>query len=221
MEVKSNARIPIAVLVSGSGTNLQALIDAQERESVAYSIQLVVSNESDAFALQRAQLAGISSVVVNHQDYASRQQFDEALAGVIEGSRVQFVVLAGFMRRLSPSFVERFFTRLINIHPSLLPAHPGLNTHRKALAAGDLEHGCSIHYVTEVLDGGPVIAQFALSVLPGDDEESLQKRVLQLEHRWLWRVLNQIVLGHVKYMEGVVLYRGVINVQSPEEFFCS
>ena len=124
------------------------------------------------------------------------------------------------MRRLTPNFVRHFAGRMINIHPSLLPKHPGLNTHKKALAAGDLVHGCSMHYVTEVLDGGPVIAQFSLAIAEDDDELGLRHRVLVLEHYWYWRVLNQVVLGQVVLVQGEVLYQGEPDLDSAAQFFC-
>ena len=171
----------IVVLISGNGSNLQAIIDA-EKAGAPYHVAAVISNHADAFGLQRAERANIPHHVLDHRQYPTRDDFDQALADLIDQYRPQLVVLAGFMRILSNAFVDRFANRLINIHPSLLPKYPGLHTHRRALAAGDHMHGVSIHYVTHELDGGPIIEQAALEILKTDTEASLQQRVHQLEH---------------------------------------
>jgi phosphoribosylglycinamide formyltransferase 1 len=194
----------VAVLVSGSGSNLQALIDAAREHAVAYDISLVISNDPTAYALERARRSGIKTRVVNHQDFDSRQEFDDALADLLESYEPDIIALAGFMRRLTPHFVQRFRGRLINIHPSLLPAHPGLRTHDKVLSAGDERHGCSIHFVTEVLDGGPVMAQSSLGVMAGEDAQQLAQRVLDLEHNLYWRVLNMLAEGKFCLRDGVI-----------------
>lgn len=196
----------VAVLVSGSGSNLQALLDAERAHAVQYKISLIVSNRPGAYALERAQLQGVKSLVINHQDFASRQEFDDALMAVLIEHGIDIIVLAGFMRRLTPSFVQCFAGRLLNIHPSLLPMYPGLRTHERALADHAERHGCSIHFVSEVLDGGPVIAQLALDVLPGDDAVSLGQRVLELEHRLYWRVLDLVARGRVCLRDGLAYY---------------
>nr|WP_300308371.1 phosphoribosylglycinamide formyltransferase [Halomonas sp.] len=172
----------VVVLISGGGTNLQALIDAQTHDQLGGEIVAVVSNVPDAYGLQRARDAGIDAVVLPHQEYETRDAFDGALIKVIERHEPDLVVLAGFMRILTPRFVQRFLGRMINIHPSLLPEYQGLHTHARALADGAEEHGCSVHFVTEELDGGPVIVQAAVKVLPDDDEDSLKSRVLTREH---------------------------------------
>ena len=172
----------VVVLISGGGTNLQALIDAQTHDQLGGEIVAVVSNVADAYGLQRARDAGIDAVVLPHKEYETRDAFDGALIKVIERHEPDLVVLAGFMRILTPRFVQRFMGRMINIHPSLLPEYQGLHTHARALAEGAKEHGCSVHFVTEELDGGPVIVQAAVKVLADDDEESLKARVLTREH---------------------------------------
>ncbi len=171
----------VVVLISGSGSNLQALLDSQDEKNAA-RIRAVVSNREEAFGLQRAQAAGIATHVVRHKDFADREAFDAALMAIIDQHQPDLVVLAGFMRILTPGFVRHYQGRLLNIHPSLLPKYKGLDTHRRALEAGDTEHGCSVHFVTEELDGGPVAIQAHLSVQPGETLESLTSRVHAAEH---------------------------------------
>jgi phosphoribosylglycinamide formyltransferase-1 len=171
----------VAVLISGSGSNLQALIDTQA--DAPYRIVAVFSNVADAFGLERARRAGIPAELVSHRDFADRAAYDQALAGRIDRYAPGLVVLAGFMRILSPGFVARYAGRMMNIHPSLLPKYRGLHTHQRALDAGDTEHGASVHFVTDELDGGPLIIQARVPVLPGDDAETLAARVLAREHR--------------------------------------
>lgn len=172
----------VVVLISGGGTNLQALIDAQSHDELGGEIVAVVSNVADAYGLKRARDAGINAVALPHREYDSRDAFDGALIKVIERHEPDLVVLAGFMRILTPRFVQRFMGRMINIHPSLLPAYQGLHTHARALADGIDEHGCSVHFVTEELDGGPVAIQAVVKVNKDDTEETLKERVLSREH---------------------------------------
>lgn len=169
------------VLISGSGSNLQALIDSQAPDN-PLRIRGVVSNRPEAFGLQRAAAAGIATAVLDHREYPSREAFDAALVACIDAWQPRLVILAGFMRILTAGFVEHYRGRLLNIHPSLLPRHKGLDTHRRALEAGDFEHGCSVHFVTPELDGGPVAIQAIVPVAPGDDIEGLTQRVHAREH---------------------------------------
>ena len=169
------------VLISGGGTNLQAIIDAA-RNDLPVDIRAVISNRPDAYGLQRAEKAGIPTAVLNHRAFNSREAFDQALAALIDEYQPSLVLLAGFMRILTPDFVRHYHGRMLNIHPSLLPRFQGLNTHQRALDASEEEHGASIHFVTEELDGGPVILQARVPVLPGDDAETLAARVLEKEH---------------------------------------
>lgn len=171
----------VVVLISGSGSNLQALIDSLGEDNPA-RICAVVSNRAEAFGLQRAHAAGIATDVVQHKDFANREAFDAALMEIIDTYQPQLVVLAGFMRILTPGFVRHYQGRLLNIHPSLLPKYKGLDTHRRALEAGDHEHGCSVHFVTEELDGGPVAIQAAFTVEPDEKVDSLTGRVHAAEH---------------------------------------
>ncbi|MDY7218977.1 phosphoribosylglycinamide formyltransferase [Denitrificimonas sp. JX-1] len=172
----------IVVLISGSGSNLQAIIDDLAGHPKAH-ICAVVSNRADAYGLIRAEKAGITRHVLNHKDFADRLAFDTALMQVIDQHQPDLVVLAGFMRILTPEFTRHYAHRLLNIHPSLLPKHKGLNTHQRAIDAGDHQHGCSVHFVTEELDGGPVVIQAALPIQSNDTAEQLAQRVHALEHQ--------------------------------------
>ena len=171
----------VVVLISGSGSNLQALIDSLG-EGNPTRICAVISNRAEALGLQRAQAVGIATHVVRHSDFADREAFDAALMEIIDTHEPQLVVLAGFMRILTAGFVRRYQGRLLNIHPSLLPKYKGLDTHRRALEAGDLEHGCSVHFVTEELDGGPVAIQAAFTIDPDESIDTLTSRAHAAEH---------------------------------------
>jgi phosphoribosylglycinamide formyltransferase-1 len=173
----------IVVLISGSGSNLQAIIDACSSGFIPGKVAAVMSNKANAYGLARAGQAGISTQLVSHKSFASREKYDAALIDAIDQHQPDLVVLAGFMRILTPAFVQHFNGRLLNIHPSLLPRYQGLNTHQRAIDAGDTEHGCSVHFVTEQLDGGPVILQAKVPVFPDDDAVSLAERVHEQEHR--------------------------------------
>jgi phosphoribosylglycinamide formyltransferase-1 len=175
-------RLPVVVLISGNGSNLQAIIDAAKND-LPIQIAAVISNRADAFGLQRASSAGIETVILNHQEYPDRASYDRALMPLIDQFSPGLVVLAGFMRILTEEFVRHYMGRLLNIHPSLLPSYTGLHTHQRALDAGDIIHGVTIHFVTEDLDGGPLIAQAQVTVLPQDDADSLAARVLNREHQ--------------------------------------
>ncbi|WP_241650067.1 phosphoribosylglycinamide formyltransferase [Rosenbergiella collisarenosi] len=187
----------IVVLISGSGSNLQAIIDACQLGRLNAEIVAVFSNKTDAFGLQRAQRAGIATQSLAIGDYADRQAFDRALMQSIDRYQPDLIVLAGYMRILSSSFVSHYLGRLLNIHPSLLPKYPGLHTHRRALENGDSEHGVSVHFVTEQLDGGPVILQASIPVLPDDTEQDLAERLLIEEHRIYPQVIQWWVEGRL------------------------
>lgn len=169
----------LVILISGRGSNMEALLDARLPARVA----AVISNNPQAKGLATAQRRGIATAVVDHRAFPDRPAFDAALASEIDRHHPNLVALAGFMRVLTEPFIERYHGRLMNIHPSLLPAFPGLDTHRRALAAGARVHGCTVHFVTPVVDGGPIIAQASVPVQPGDTEEQLAARVLKEEHR--------------------------------------
>ena len=173
----------VVVLLSGTGSNLQALIDSCAIKDSPARIRAVISNRADAYGLQRAKDAGIDTRVLDHKAFEGREAFDAALIEVIDEFKPQLVVLAGFMRILSADFVRHYQGRLLNIHPSLLPKYKGLHTHQRALEAGDGEHGCSVHFVTEELDGGPLVVQAVIPVESDDSPHSLAQRVHAQEHR--------------------------------------
>jgi phosphoribosylglycinamide formyltransferase-1 len=172
----------IVVLISGNGSNLQAIIDACKQKKINGTLSAVFSNKADAFGLERAREAGIPAHALAASQFADRAAFDRELIQEIDAYAPDLVVLAGYMRILSPEFVARYSGRLINIHPSLLPKYPGLHTHRQVLENGDEEHGTSVHFVTDELDGGPVILQAKIPVFEGDDEDDITARVQHQEH---------------------------------------
>ena len=196
----------IVVLISGSGSNLQALLDHFAGQPDKARISAVISNRADAYGLERARAADVPTHVLSHRDYPDRSSFDLAMAGHIDRYQPDLVILAGFMRILTPEFTDRYAGRLFNIHPSLLPKHKGLDTHQRALDAGDREHGCSVHFVTSELDGGPVIIQARTAIRPGDDADSLAQRVHQLEHQIYPLAAQWFVDGRLQLEpQGVVL----------------
>jgi len=173
----------IVVLISGSGSNLQAIMDAISADRIQGHISAVISNRPGVFGLERAEKANIATEVLDHKAFESREAFDAALAELIDSYSPDLVVLAGFMRILTAEFVRHYQGRMLNIHPSLLPKYKGLNTHQRALDAGDSEHGCTVHFVTEELDGGPLAVQGAVSIDAEDTAESLQQKVHKVEHQ--------------------------------------
>jgi len=198
MNGSSQAPLPLVVLISGNGSNLQAIIDACAAGSINAEIKAVISNRADAFGLQRAEQADIPTHVLEHRLFKDRQAFDSALSELIDRYRPGLVVLAGFMRILTPEFVNHYCGRMLNIHPSLLPDFQGLNTHQRALEAGAKEHGVSIHFVTPELDGGPVVNRASVSIQPDDDAETLAKRVQAQEHRLYPEAISWFAEGRLK-----------------------
>ena len=190
------------MLISGNGSNLQAIIDACGQGKIAGNVCAVFSNKADAYGLQRAEMAGIPGHVVLPADFASRDAFDAALMAQIDRYQPDLIVLAGYMRILSKAFVQHYLGRMLNIHPSLLPKYPGLHTHRKALENGDREHGTSVHFVTEELDGGPLVLQAKVPVFPEDDEEIVAARVQHQEHAIYPLVINWFAGGRLQMREG-------------------
>ena len=186
----------IVVLISGKGTNLQALIDASHRSS--YKISAVISNTAKAIGLNRAKISGIDTYVIEQESFNSKLEFEKSLATRISEINPKLIVLAGFMKVLSPQFVRLFRGKIVNIHPSLLPEYPGLNTHQRVLEDKKKIHGVSVHLVTEDLDGGPVIAQDAVYVRPDDTVESLAKRVLEREHIIYPKVVESLAIGKIQ-----------------------
>ena len=202
------APVSIVVLISGSGSNLQAILDAIERGEIDGRVTAVVSNKPDAYGLERARQLGIAAEVVPHGDYDSREAFDQALMSAIDAHNPGLVVLAGFMRILTPEFVEHYAGRLLNIHPSLLPAYRGLNTHARALADAVAEHGASVHFVTGELDGGPVILQARIPVEPSDTPQTLADRVLEKEHLLYPLVVRWFCAGRLRLADHQVIFDG-------------
>lgn len=200
----------IVVLISGSGSNLQAIIDACQSGYIAGKVVGVLSNKADAYGLVRAQHAGVNTAVINHKDFASRQEFDEAMQQMIDAWLPDVVVLAGFMRLLTPTFVQHFEGKLLNIHPSLLPYYKGLHTHRRVLATGNKLHGCSVHFVNAELDGGAVIAQAVLTVASNATEQSLIQSVHKLEHMLYPLVLHWLSCGRLTYQQGLPVLDGQV-----------
>ena len=205
----------IVILISGRGSNMQALLEAKLDAQIA----AVISNNPLAPGLQFARSAGVETKLVNHRDYADRTSFDKALGDAIAAYRPDLIVLAGFMRILTEQFIERFSGRILNIHPSLLPAFSGLDTHRRALDEGVKLHGCTVHFVTPALDHGPIVIQAAVPVLPNDDEERLAARVLQQEHvvypqaiRWFLEGRLAIEGNHVRLSAA---WRNPVPIISP------
>lgn len=195
-------RCRLAILISGSGSNLQAFIDGVASGALAADIVCVVSNRADAHGLERARRAGIATEFIDHKAFASREAFDAELCGRVEAHRPDLVILAGFMRILTPVFLRPFSGRLLNIHPSLLPKYPGLDTHRRAIDAGDAEAGATVHFVTEELDGGPPIVQAAVPIVAGDTPETLAQRILQVEHRIYPLAAQWFAEGRLRLRDG-------------------
>lgn len=205
----------IVVLISGSGSNLQAIIDGCENGSINGQIVAVMSNRPRVMGLQRAVKAGCDAITIDHTTFDSRESFDETLAERIQAYQPDLVVLAGFMRILTDTFVQSFEGKMLNIHPSLLPKYPGLDTHQRALEAGDSEAGATVHFVTAELDGGPLVAQAKVSIVSGDTLADLNKRVLAQEHVLYPTVIEWFCDDRLTYSEGSPKLDDVV-LQFPE-----
>ncbi len=199
----------IVVLISGNGSNLQAIIDACKQKKISGTIRAVFSNKADAFGLERAREASIPAHALLASQFASREGFDRELMQEIDAYAPDLVVLAGYIRILSPAFVAHYTGRLINIHPSLLPKYPGLHTHRQVLENGDETHGTTVHFVTDELDGGPVILQAQIPVFEGDSEEDITARVQTQEHAIYPLVVSWFLDGRLAMQEGKAWLDGV------------
>jgi len=200
--------LPIVVLISGGGSNLQSIIDSIADKTLNARICAVISNKTDAYGIERAKKANIPTEIIDHKQYDSRESFDAELTKRIEKYQPQLIVLAGFMRILTDDFVNHFYGRMINIHPSLLPKYRGIHTHQRALEAGDNTHGLSIHYVSAELDGGPIILQKSVAVLDKDTEESLAQRVLVQEHIAYPQVIQWFTEGRLQLTDNQVMMDG-------------
>lgn len=202
MSDPTQQRLPVVVLISGRGSNLKAILDAVAAGKLPIEIRAVISNRPDAPGLEYAREAGIHAIALDHTRYPDRESFDRELARTIDTYHPQLVVLAGYMRILSTFLVEHYLGRMLNIHPSLLPRHPGLNTHQRALDSGDTAHGASVHFVTSELDGGPVVIQAMVPVLKDDTATGLAERVLEQEHNIYCQAILWFAEGRLKYREG-------------------
>jgi phosphoribosylglycinamide formyltransferase-1 len=188
----------VGILISGRGSNMRALIEAAKEKSYPAEIALVISNAADAGGLEFARKHNIKTEVIEHKKFPSREIFDNAMDVALKAANIDLVALAGFMRLLSPRFVENWRGRMINIHPSLLPAYKGLHTHKRAIEAGEKFAGCTVHFVTPELDDGPAILQAKVPVLPGDTEDALAARVLEQEHKIYPQALRLVAEGKAK-----------------------
>ncbi|HEY2032728.1 MAG TPA: phosphoribosylglycinamide formyltransferase [Rhizomicrobium sp.] len=195
-------RVRVAVLISGRGSNLQSLIDAAKAPDYPAEIALVVSNKEDAAGLDVARAAGIPTRIISHKLFGSREEFDAAIDAALRGAKIDLVAEAGFMRIHSEWFAKRWEGKLLNIHPSLLPLFPGIRVHQQALDAGVKESGCTVHFIVPELDSGPIIAQAAVPVLPGDTVETLTARILIEEHKLYPEALKLVVEGKVRLENG-------------------
>lgn len=200
----------ILVLISGSGSNLQTILDSCAGGKIAGEVVGVISNKADAYGLVRAEEAGVATSILAQQQFASREAYDAALLALMQEYRPDLVVLAGFMRILSPALVQHFAGRMLNIHPSLLPKYQGLHTHQRAIDAGDAEHGASVHFVTEELDGGPVILQARVPIFEGDDAGDVAARVQAQEHSIYPLVVQWFCEGRLRMLEGKALLDGAV-----------
>jgi len=189
----------LVVLISGRGSNMAAIVDACKQRKINASVEAVISNKASAAGLDYAKNAGIDALVVDHKGYDSREAFDQALLDAVLKYQPDYVILAGFMRILTSVFVSPLLGKLVNIHPSLLPKYPGLNTHQRAVDAGDAEGGATVHFVTEELDGGPPIIQVRVPILPEDDGDRLADRVIQYEHELYVEAIRQLCEGRLHF----------------------
>jgi phosphoribosylglycinamide formyltransferase-1 len=216
-------QVSIAVLISGSGTNLQSIIDAVEGKRVDAKIEIVLSNKADAFGLERAKKHGVPTVVLDHKSYSSREAYDQAVVELLQNRGVELVVLAGFMRLLSPVFIKAFSNRIMNIHPALLPSFPGLQVQKKAVEYGVRFAGCTVHFVNQECDEGPIIIQAVVPVFADDTEETLAARILKQEHRIYPQAIqlyaeNRLrVVGRKVFVDGSAKEENQVLIQPPLE----
>jgi phosphoribosylglycinamide formyltransferase-1 len=214
-------QVSIGVLISGGGTNLQSIIDAIEAKRLDAKIQVVLSNRADAYGLVRAKVHGIPTQVLDHKAFRSREAFDQAVVDILRAHEVELAVLAGFMRLLSPVFVRAYSNRIMNIHPALLPSFPGLHVQKQAVEHGVRFSGCTVHFVNEQCDEGPIIIQAVVPVFPDDTEGSLAARILEQEHRIYPRAIQLYSEGRLRiegrrvFVEGLVREENQVLIQPP------
>ena len=207
-------QVPLGVLISGGGTNLQSIIDAIEAKRLDAAIRIVISNKENAYGLVRARSHGIATEVLDHKKYSSREAYDDAIVKLLEAHSVELVILAGFMRLLSPVLVKAYSNRIMNIHPALLPAFPGLHGQKQALEHGVRFAGCTVHFVNEECDQGPIIIQAAVPVYPDDTEETLSARILREEHRIYPRAIQLYSEGRLRVEGRRVFIDGLAKDES-------
>ncbi len=203
-------KVPAVVLISGSGSNLQAIIDAGEKPDYPVEVVAVISNIPDVKGLERARKAGINTEVLSHKDFACREDFDTRLAGIIDSYNPEIVILAGFMRILTEAFVTKYEGRMLNIHPSLLPKYRGLDTHQRAIEAGESHHGATVHFVTAELDGGPLILQAQVALEANDTVQQLAGRILEKEHIIYPRAIGWVGEKRVQMQNGKTVFDGQV-----------
>ena len=213
-----NKRLSVAILLSGNGSNLQAIIDNIKIGELKADIKIVISNKKEAFGLKRAEENGIKNFFVDHKKFESREAFDEKLSKIIKKENVDLVVLAGFMRILGSGFIKNFQSKIINIHPSLLPKYPGLNTHKKVLENRDSEHGVTVHLVDEGLDSGPIIGFIKLKIYDKESEKDLEGRIHNLEHYIYPKILSELQEGKIVIKDGEILREDILYKNGKEYF---
>ena len=211
-------RLSLAILLSGNGTNLQAIIDSIDSGQLKADIKIVISNNKDAFGLERAKKNSIKNLCIDHKDFADRESFDERLLAEVKQEEIDFIVLAGFMRILGSNFIRNFPNKIINIHPSLLPKYPGLNTHKKVLENKDKEHGVTVHLVDEGLDSGPIIGSMKLKVIDGEKESDLEKRIHKIEHYIYPKILSEFQEGKISITDNEIKIDKVFYKNGKEYF---
>ena len=213
------SRCKTAILISGSGTNLQAFIDAVQTGDLDLELTVVFSNNPEAYGLERAEKAGIPTACIQHSDYLDRESFDRAVIAELDRFNPDLLILAGFMRILTPAFVAHYAGKILNIHPALLPLYPGLNTHQRVLDAGDEWHGSTVHFVTEKLDAGPRILQGRLAIVPGETADDLEKRVQALEHQIYPTAAGWVGSGKVEFRNGKAWVDGAQSTEPAVKIF--
>ena len=211
-------RLSLAILLSGNGTNLQAIIDSIDSGQLKADIKIVISNNKDAFGLERAQINSIKNLCIDHKDFADRESFDERLLEEVKQEKIDFIVLAGFMRILGSNFIRNFPNKILNIHPSLLPKYPGLNTHKKVLENKDKEHGVTVHLVDEGLDSGPIIGSMKLKVIDGEKESDLVRRIHKIEHYIYPKILSEFQEGKISTTDNKIKIDEVFYKNGKEYF---
>ena len=213
-----NKRLSVAILLSGNGSNLQAIIDNIKIGELKADIKIVISNKKEAFGLKRAEENGIKNFFVDHKKFESREAFDEKLSKIIKKENVDLVVLAGFMRILGSGFIRNFQSKIINIHPPLLPKYPGLNTHKKVLENRDSEHGVTVHLVDEGLDSGPIIGFIKLKIYDKESEKDLEGRIHNLEHYIYPKILSELQEGKIVIKDGEIFREEILHKNGKEYF---